>query len=63
MNVSAKIQHAVTLVRAALNENAAERANRVYVESSPCVVMRAVDLSTLIPARFSSPRTIHEYLT
>ena len=41
----------------------AEHASRCYVEPSPCVVMPAVDLSALIPARFSTPRTIYEYLT
>ncbi len=34
-----------------------------YVESSPCVVMPAIDLSALIPARFCTPRTIVDYLT
>jgi hypothetical protein len=41
----------------------AERTNRAYVEPSPCMVIPAVDLSALIPARFSAPRTIYEYLT
>jgi hypothetical protein len=41
----------------------AERASRVYVEPSPCVVIPAVDLSALISKRFSAPRTIYEYLT
>ncbi len=63
MNVSAKIQHAVMLVHSTLSDAAAERADRVYVEPSPCIVMRAVDLSTLIPTRFPAPRTIHECLT
>lgn len=40
-----------------------ERARRVYVEQSPCMVMRAVDPLALIPARFRAPQTIHEYLT
>jgi hypothetical protein len=34
-----------------------------YVEPSPCMVMPAIDLSALIPARFSTPRTIVDYLT
>ncbi len=38
-------------------------AERVYVEQSPCVVMPALDLSKLIPARFSTPQTILDYLT
>ena len=38
-------------------------ANRSYVELSPCIVMPAVDLSALIPSRFSAPRTIVDYLT
>ena len=40
-----------------------DNASRVYVESSPCMVMAAVDLSALIPARFSHPRTLVDYLT
>jgi hypothetical protein len=41
----------------------AERANRVYVEPSPCLIMPAIDLSALIPARYAAPRTIVDYLT
>ena len=40
-----------------------DNTSRVYVESSPCMVMPAVDLSALIPARFSHPRTLVDYLT
>jgi hypothetical protein len=38
-------------------------AGRSYIEQSPCMVMPAVDLSKLIPARFCAPRTIVDYLT
>jgi hypothetical protein len=37
--------------------------SRSYVEPSPCLLMPAIDLSALIPARFSTPRTIVECLT
>jgi len=40
-----------------------DNASSSYVEPSPCMVMPAIDLSALIPARFSTPRTIVEYLT
>lgn len=40
-----------------------DNGSRSYVEPSPCVVMPAIDLSALIPARFSTPRTIVDYLT
>ena len=40
-----------------------DNGSRSYVEPSPCMVIPAIDLSALIPARFSTPRTIVEYLT
>ena len=49
--------------RADRRDDTRERTERVYVEPSPCVVIAAVDLLTLIPARFRAPQTIHEYLT
>ena len=49
--------------RADGRDEANEHADRVYVEPSPCVIIRAVDLLTLVPARFRAPQSIHEYLT
>ena len=40
-----------------------DNGSRSYVEPSPCMVIPAIDLSALIPARFSAPRTIVDYLT
>ena len=54
---SASSKHAVRADRCEDNSS------RSYVEPSPCMVMPAVDLSALIPVRFSTPRTIVDYLT
>jgi hypothetical protein len=47
-------------VRADHREDASSRS---FVEPSPCMVMPTIDVSALIPARFSTPRTILDYLT
>ena len=44
-------------------EQREDNRNRSYVEPSPCLVMPAIDLSALIPARYLRPRTIVDYLT
>ena len=49
--------------QAARADRREDNSSRSYVEPSPCMVMPAIDLSALIPARFSTPRTIVECLT